>query len=113
MVLPHGMSLRETKCYRADPTSVAPSTPLNGRIVLFGGEEAAGFLGDTWEWDSDSGPSPRRHVGMAPFDGKLVLFGGDDASGWVGDTWLWDGAEWVQSGAENPPARYVYTLASR
>ncbi len=27
--------------------------PVRGRIVFFGGDDAAGMLGDTWEWDGE------------------------------------------------------------
>ena len=76
-----------------------------GEAVLFGGQGAAGFTGDTWVWNGEwwtervvAGPSARYGGAMA-FDesrGRAVLFGGLDASGQVGDTWEWDGSAWTR-----------------
>jgi N-acetylneuraminic acid mutarotase len=94
----------------------AVMAPLGGTLVLFGGEDHAGytFYGDTWTWDGAAwtalespGPSSRSDAVMAPFQGKLVLFGGDcycAASGGTfdSDTWTWDGAAWTPAGATGP-----------
>jgi hypothetical protein len=72
------------------------------RIILFGGESDAGFLGDTWGWDgtdwtpvnsSPRSPQPRSSAAIA-YDSRrdqVVLFGGN-ADGpcsvtWLNDTW--------------------------
>ncbi len=80
-----------------------------GRVVLFGGETAAGSLryGDTWEWNgsawsdvtpvlSQDSPSARRLQAMT-YDGindQVMLFGGG-GQGQHGDTWLWSGTVWL------------------
>src|SRR5207245_1800466 len=57
-----------------------------GQIVLFGGHNANGILGDTWTWDGTAwtrqrpahAPSARFEMGMT-YDaarGQVVLFGG-------------------------------------
>ncbi|MGA7847282.1 MAG: kelch repeat-containing protein [Thermoplasmata archaeon] len=101
-------------------------------IVLFGGQNANGYLGDTWvfnlsgQWKdlNISGPSPRASAAMVydsagnctagtrgcgAFGGYVVLFGGKGASGALGDTWEFTkGNKWVQlhPGGSPPPARY-------
>jgi hypothetical protein len=75
-------------------------------MVMFGGRDAAGPLGDTWEWDGLTwtnaaaavSPSPRWESSIA-YDaarGNVVLFGGGDNSTSLGDTWTWDGLTWTQ-----------------
>lgn len=76
-----------------------------GRVILFGGAGANGFLGDTWSWDgtewkklSDLGPSPRA-MGYLAYDkarDRVVLFGGRNGypNGDQNDTWEWDGTSW-------------------
>lgn len=74
------------------------------RVVMFGGGNAFGPLGDTWEWDganwalrATSGPSARANHAMA-FDAahaRTVLFGGHSGST-LGDTWTWNGTSWTQ-----------------
>ena len=96
-----------------------PMTGTRGRVVVFGGRNAAGLLGDTWEWDgeswtqvADSGPSKRFGHAMA-FDRnrqRVVLFGGD-SSGRLSDTWEWDGNEWVQQEDTGPSARVHPAMA--
>lgn len=77
-----------------------------GLLIVFGGADSKGILGDTWSWDgtawkklSDTGPSPRI-MGYMTYDkgrDKVVLFGGRlGAPGDTGDTWEWDGTNWMQ-----------------
>lgn len=90
-----------------------------GVIVLFGGSDAAGLDGETWEWNgtnwtlrSTSGPSARRHHAMA-FDsarGVTVLFGGRD-SAYRGDTWEWNGTSWTLRSSGGPTARAGHAMA--
>ena len=88
-----------------------------GRVVLFGGTDGNGPLGDTWEWDGHSwvqrtpATSPTARYGHAmAYDsarGHVVLFGGGGSPGEsLADTWDWDGSSWVQrTPATSPPAR--------
>ncbi len=76
----------------------------HGRMVLFGGGSASGYLNDIWEFDvatktwtnvtPSSGPTPvpRGWPAMAhdPVRNKILMYGGAAASGQVGDTWEWD-----------------------
>ena len=81
-----------------------------GRMILFGGVDAAGFRGDTWAWgdgrwtkladESPTGPQPRV-MGYLAYDrrrDRVVLFGG--RKGWpngdLDDTWEFDGKAWRQ-----------------
>ena len=93
-----------------------------GRSVLFGGQSAAGLMGDTWEWIFNTwvpfpvpGPSARAQHAMAfdPGSRRVVLFGGRDASGVLADTWIFDAGAitWTlltTSGA--PPARERHAM---
>ena len=86
-------------------TAGAAFDSKRGIVVVFGGDNAQGFLGDTWSWDgstwkklSETGPEPRG-MGYLAYDkvrDRIVLFGG--RKGWpdgdLNDTWEWDGASW-------------------
>lgn len=102
-------------------------------IVLFGGQNSNGYLGDTWvfncthsnctsgQWTQKNipGPSPRASAAMA-YDseagpgypkkattGYVVLFGGKGPSGALGDTWEFTGTAWIQlHPADSPSPRY-------
>jgi hypothetical protein len=84
---------------------------IGTKVVLFGGSNGFGVLGDTWEWDGTSwtqllipGPDPREGALMAAYQGKVVLFGGLASAGtpagkWdYHDTWVFDGASWTLQG---------------
>jgi len=76
------------------------------RVVLFGGQDANGALGDTWEWNGQSwtrmppgpqDPAPRFGGAMA-YDAArsvCVQFGGMDLiSSVFGETRTWNGTSW-------------------
>jgi hypothetical protein len=83
------------------------------KMVLFGGVNGSGWLGDTWEFDganwalvATTGPSARSQHAMA-YDntrGRVVLFGGFDGA-LRGDTWEWDGTTWTQTATTGPTPR--------
>jgi len=101
-----------------------------GRVVLFGGENPNGILGDTWEWDGSAwthvglgavvthiiptGPPGRTHAAMA-FDsriGQVVLHGGRGVTGGLlDDTWLWDGSNWTEVTSKSVGARFNHAMA--
>jgi hypothetical protein len=79
---------------------------LNGRVVLFGGETAAGVQADTWTWDgadwrrlapASSPPARSRAlVEASPETGTALLASGVDGGGaTLYDTWRWDGQRWT------------------
>ncbi len=94
----------------------------HGQVVLFGGDDAAGYLNDTWVWDGTNwteetptaSPSGR-DFSVTAYDaahGQVVLFGGDDAAGYLNDTWVWDGTNWTQeTPATTPSARVAFSMA--
>jgi uncharacterized protein (TIGR03437 family) len=72
-----------------------------GRLVVFGGNGAAGILADTWEWEPASGrwtqlnPTGERPAGRlrqesaaAPDLGGVVFFGGRTDAGLSNELWL-------------------------
>jgi hypothetical protein len=85
-----------------------------GKLVLFGGQDANGFLGDTWTWDGTSwtkntvtsAPSARAFSTGAALGGSAVLFGGEDSTGDVADTWAWNGTAWSQLKVTGPAAAH-------
>jgi hypothetical protein len=114
---------------RPDVSSPPPRTghgmaydALRGKVVLFGGDNGSGLLGDTWEWDgaswslaSTNGPSPRTRVAIAylPSVKGVVLFGGRDAKGTpLDDTWLWNGSVWTLLQVTKPPGRFSHSMAT-
>ena len=78
-----------------------------GNLVLFGGQNSSGFIGDTWVWNGatwiqqtpPASPPVREAASMA-YDtatGNLVLFGGANSiTGFLADTWVWNGVTWTQ-----------------
>jgi hypothetical protein len=91
------------------------------RVVLFGGLNIQGTLGDTWVWDgaywtqvSETGPSPRQFHAMA-YDAvrqQVVLFGGSIGGVTrLEDTWVWDGVNWTQVAEKGPPRRRNHAMA--
>jgi hypothetical protein len=85
-----------------------------GRVVLFGGADATGVLGDTWEWDGNvwtqitpaAAPSPRgAQMAYDPATQHVVLLGGFVSSTWQLDCWDWDGANWTPRGNLPEPTR--------
>ncbi len=91
-----------------------------GRIVLFGGDNAAGdccdtYYNDTWEWDGFNwvqqfppAQPPARALPALGYDVKssqVVMFGGYITPG-VGldDTWTWNGANWNELQTSRTPA---------
>ena len=109
-------------------TQVHPATPPSARanasmaydptinkLVLFGGENGAGYLGDTWvfstsgQWSQlfpSASPSPRASAAMTfdAEDGYMLLFGGAGSGGALGGTWEFTGSTWVQLSPSSAPA---------
>jgi hypothetical protein len=87
-----------------------------GKVVLWGGAGAGGYLADTWEWDGTTwsqlslsgGPETRSGGAMAydPASRQLVLFGGEDnqTQKLVGDTWTFDGSAWTRRSPSRAPS---------
>lgn len=75
------------------------------RLVLFGGSDFNGLMGDTWTFDGiawqqvvvPTSPQPRSggHMVYDPMRGVIVMAGGTG----LGDTWEWNGAQWSQVGS--------------
>lgn len=104
--------------------------PANGTIVLFGGADRSGVLGDTWSWDGAgwvrqhpaTSPPGREFafMGFDPATSRVVLFGGttcappssSDVTGCeyqqvqtnLDDTWTWDGSNWTKLQTAHAPA---------
>jgi hypothetical protein len=90
-----------------------------GRLVVFGGYNAAEWLGDTWEFDgrgwsrrttaTSPSPSARRGATMVydPVRQRCVLFGGQRRDSLLlDDTWEWDGFSWLRRHpTTSPPPR--------
>jgi hypothetical protein len=97
----------------------AVMAPLDGKLVLFGGNDYARLLSDTWTWDGVAwkeldvaGPPARDLSVMVPLGGKLVLFGGDDGGpGALSDTWTWDGTAWTEITVTGPSPRFGAVMA--
>src|SRR5260370_941699 len=117
-----------TPAARTDASSAYD--PANGTIVMFGGADKSGVLGDTWIWDGSgwqqqhplASPPAREFawMGFDPATSRVVLFGGttcappgvDDPIGCeyqdtqttLADTWTWDGSSSSQlHTAQSPP----------
>jgi hypothetical protein len=89
------------------------------RVVLFGGDNGAGAVGDTWEWHGNLSqwlqvqqtaqhPEARSDHAMSGDDRRqrVVLFGGlDSDESPLADTWEWDGSTWTQLMTRGEPDR--------
>ncbi|MGC2289831.1 MAG: kelch repeat-containing protein [Thermoplasmata archaeon] len=124
-----------TQLYPTTPPPVRANESMvydaaTNQIVMFGGQNAGGYLGDTWvfttagQWKelNIAGPSPRASAAMVydsegncaygtatcgMLHGYVVLFGGKGPSGALADTWEFTGTEWVQlHPTTSPSARY-------
>jgi hypothetical protein len=95
---------------------------VRGVTVLYGGTDAAGLNGETWEWDGATWTRPPQSGGPPPlschtmvFDaaGKCcVVFGGDGALDYNNQTWAWNGSVWLQrTGTTHPAGRDVAAMA--
>jgi Galactose oxidase, central domain len=90
----------------------------DNEVVLFGGQDSGGYLGDTWVYSvsgawtqifPSAAPSARANAAMAydSEDKYVVLFGGHNSGGALGDTWEFVGGVWTQLFPTNSPsARY-------
>lgn len=96
-------------------------SPVDQRVLMFGGNTAQGPQADTWTWDGGDwqqlqpahAPAPR--WGFALSDepgGSVVLFGGRDTSSWFADTWRWDGSDWQQLQPVHAPGARISALAA-
>jgi hypothetical protein len=113
------------------PTASAPSSrnwtamaydSAHRQVVLFGGQNSSGLLGDTWTYDGTNwtkrspanAPSARQATAMA-FDsarGVVVLFGGRTLDQRMNDTWEWDGGTWTQRNPSTVPlTRLFHSMA--
>lgn len=94
------------------------------KIVLFGGEDATGFLGDTWTFVNGSWSQPSQSFSPAAragasfaYDGAsgthyLLLFGGFAGFSILGDTWEFAGpGQWSPVATTGPAPRYAASLA--
>ncbi len=125
----------------ATPSSIVPSAreghalvcdAQNKLMVLFGGRDRSGDLGDTWTYDPatnawtemrpPSAPSPRREHAMVydSANGEVLLFGGVKIQyspyliEYYGDTWTYNVSanRWLQRMAQPAPsARSQHSLA--
>lgn len=109
--------------------------PVNSRLVIFGGQDAAGtILNDTWEWDQATNtwanttpatsPVARKEHSLAfdPVTQTMLMFGGRDASDVsLSDTWIYVpspvfgvAGSWTQlAPATVPPARSTHLMITR
>jgi hypothetical protein len=73
-------------------------------VVLFGGVNDEGLLGDTWMYNGElwfrylgqAGPSPRKGHAMAydPILDVVLMYGGTTANGPSNETWAFNGTTW-------------------
>ena len=94
------------------------------RLVLFGGGNSNGWLGDVWELEDErwarrtsgetgADPAARIYPGLA-FDrlnDRTVLFGGVAGRVWPEGTSSWDGARWRTITAGGPAGRHGHAMA--
>jgi Galactose oxidase, central domain len=89
----------------------AVMVPLNGKLVLFGGQDPPnGFMGDTWTFDGTewtplniTGPPAQADGLAAALGGQVIFFGAMDGYNlpWM-FTWAFDGSSWFQVDVPGP-----------
>jgi hypothetical protein len=89
----------------------------SGQLILFGGGNSGGALGETWTWTGTDwfqltpavSPPPRQLQTMAYDDapGQVVMYGGRGQAGYLGDTWTWNGTTWKQLTPRHSPGPLV------
>ncbi len=117
----------QTQAWAPVTTNGAPSPrtdvemaydPSRGVMVLFGGSDQFGLLGDTWEYDGATAtwtqrcapcsPPPRRFHGMAYTGcGSVLMHAGEPS---LEDTWKWDGSTWTLLPDANGPHRLGFGM---
>jgi Kelch motif len=115
-----GTSWTEVAVRGPSPRTGAAMATLNGKVVLFGGEDDTNSLvDDTWTWDGTRwtaedvlAPDRRLFGSMAELDGKVVLFGGVLPTLAQGGTWTWDGESWMQRDVTGPATRTGAPMAT-
>jgi Galactose oxidase, central domain len=86
---------------------------LDGKVYLFGGRAASGYLNDTWKWDgkvwkqitTTVKPSPRSGYCMT-YDflrKKVVMFSGWNGGSYPAETWEFDGTNWKNVSPKTQP----------
>jgi hypothetical protein len=91
-------------------------------VVLVGGVDASGVVGDTWEWSGTAWterlpitPAPPRRGFALAYDGarqRVLFFGGDNGPGSNNDTWDYDGNTWREiMPAHAPSPRQSLSMA--
>jgi hypothetical protein len=115
---------------RPEPRSYFAMTydERSDRVIVFGGADDTGALGDTWSYDLDTdtwtrlskggGPEPRSYAAMA-YDrrsDRAILFGGvtGPAEEPLGDTWAFDTetGSWTELDVEGPSPRGWHVMAA-
>jgi N-acetylneuraminic acid mutarotase len=105
-----------------------PASPTTKEsLIVFGGYDGSGYLGDTWIYDlaedawtnlAPAGASPAARDGHAlvydPASGRVILFGGWDGTTQFGDTWAYDPAAnaWTEltPAGDSPAARDSHAM---
>ena len=85
-----------------------------GLFVLFGGQGANGYDGDTWLYNASTdvwtqqspstSPPARAYAGTAATPTELLIDGGASSSGDLSDLWAFYGGNWVQQSPASFPS---------
>lgn len=97
--------------------------PHRHQVLLFGGDDGRGQLGDAWEWNGSSWTQqfsahqpPERSEHAMAYDAvreRVVLFGGrSEMNTAYGDTWEWSGSDWSEiPTSSGPSAQFDHAMA--
>jgi len=90
-------------------------------VLLYGGTNASGDLGDTWTWNGTTwseptlteGPGPLEQAGFVydPTMSVPLLYGGIDATTVDNYFWAWNGSEWIEGGGTDSVSLYGMAMA--
>jgi YD repeat-containing protein len=90
-------------------------------LVLFGGTNSGGDLGDTWLWNGTTWSEPTLTEGPGPLEQTAfvydptmtvpLLYGGIDGTSVTSAMWAWNGSEWIEGGGTDIVYLYGMTMA--
>jgi hypothetical protein len=94
-------------------------TPGGSEVLLFGGRDASGYLGDTWAYRSTVhdwvrlvepvAPSARADAGLSTWFGWAQLYGGTNGHP-INNAWKFESNAWTEVPRSAPSGRYSFAF---
>ena len=95
--------------------------PSANDLLLYGGTNSSGDLGDTWLWNGTNWSNPTLTEGPGPLEQSAIvydptmhvplLYGGIDGTTVDTGLWAWNGSEWIEGAGNQAVGLYGMTMA--